>query len=533
MNHPSLCAHAGYLASEKFKCDFQSALKAALLAKKLAVAHQPAVTAQQAFPSSHIFICRECNGKSGNSLLCSIPSPSFFCRASACRTAHVARKVAPLVSVDVETLEVHCEECKCVLINEHIDTLKMELLPDLIKILNPTQPPGTALLQQFMTPPTVFGGQGGIEFGLKGMFNAGNSCFINAVLQCICHLHCVREFFLSGRHLPESCPYCKSESSCNTAPSSSSYPQVSSNADDVASHARGCLACELDGILQEMYTPGSSLGPVTPHRFIYALWLQSKNLAGYQQHDAHEFFICCIDEISKACEAYSKSSSLQLGPLFGGSCLSSVTCNSCGAVSGNEELFRDISLDISGDGCDALSLNACLQRFTRVEMLDADASHVCPTCQGNSFSKQLSVTRPPSVLCLHLKRFEHDVSSGRFTKIDRHVRAVDFASFACAMLMLFLSQVSFPFLLDLSPHVEGTSLSRPVTYTLKASNTQHRCDVHRWPLTVYGLSGSCHSHWKYGQGYCFILIFCFTQHHNSHKVTMYHGFLRVALGLFP
>jgi hypothetical protein len=429
MNHPSLCSHAGYLDSETFKSDFQCALKSALLAKKLAMLHQPAVAVQPALPSPHPFICQECNGKSGNSLLCSIARPSFLCRAKACRTAHSARVAAPLVTVDFETLEVYCEECKCVVINEHIDTLKITLLPDLIKTLNLIQPLSTAHLQHFMTPPTAFGGNGVIEFGLKGMFNAGNSCFINAVLQCICHLHTVRSFFLSGHHLPENCTYCKSEPSSNTVPTLSAFPLANSNADDGSSFTRGCLACELDGIIQEMYTPGSSLGPVMPHRFIHALWLQSKNLAGYQQHDAHEFFICCIDELSKACEAYNKSSSLQMGPLFGGSCLSSVTCNACGAVSGNEEFFRDISLDISGDVCDALTLNDCLQRFTRVEMLDADASHVCPTCHGNSFSKQISVTRPPFVLCLHLKRFDHDVSSGRFTKIDRHVNLVDTSFF--------------------------------------------------------------------------------------------------------
>jgi ubiquitin carboxyl-terminal hydrolase 22/27/51 len=159
-----------------------------------------------------------------------------------------------------------------------------------------------------------------------------------------------------------------------------------------------------------------------PHRFIYALWLQSKNLAGYQQHDAHEFFICCIDELSKACEVYGKNGNLQIGTIFSGRCLSSVTCNACGAVSGNEELFRDISLDISGDGCDAMCLNDCLHRFSRVEALDSDTSRICSTCHGSSFSKHLSVTHPPSLLCLHLKRFEHDSSSGRFTKIDRHVR---------------------------------------------------------------------------------------------------------------
>jgi hypothetical protein len=105
------------------------------------------------------------------------------------------------------------------------------------------------------------------------------------------------------------------------------HSQANGSADDGVHNLQGCLACELDGIIQDMYTPGSSSGPVMPHRFIYALWLQSKNLAGYQQHDAHEFFICCVDELSKACEAYSKSSSLQIGPLFSGSCLSSVALN--------------------------------------------------------------------------------------------------------------------------------------------------------------------------------------------------------------
>jgi hypothetical protein len=55
---------------------------------------------------------------------------------------------APLVAVDIETLEIYCEECKCVLINQHIDALKMVLLPDLIKQLNPIQPPGLQHLQQ-------------------------------------------------------------------------------------------------------------------------------------------------------------------------------------------------------------------------------------------------------------------------------------------------------------------------------------------------------------------------------------------------
>lgn len=237
--------------------------------------------------------------------------------------------------------------------------------------------------------------------------------------------------FLSGRHMPENCSYCKTDPTLNCALASNAFHHMSTNADDGICNLRGCLACELDGVIQEMYTPGGSLGPVMPHRFIHALWLQSKNLAGYLQHDAHEFFICCIDELSKACDAYSKNSSYQLGPLFSGSCLSSVTCNTCGAVSGNEEIFRDISLDISGDCCDALSLDDCLRRFTRVETLDADVARVCPTCHGNLFSKELSFTRPPSLLCLHLKRFEHDASFGRFTKIDRHVSLVGHVCLMC------------------------------------------------------------------------------------------------------
>ena len=451
MSHSANCSHHEYLFSENFKHDLRYALKASLLAKKMATLPllesqllQVPLAIQSVNPSPHVFLCCECQGNSGNSLLCSIARPSFFCSAKACRRAHAALAVSPLVTLDVDTLEVYCEECKCVLVNEQIDNLKTMVLPDLIKTLSTNLPTGPPHLHQFTTTSALVDGHGGIEFGLKGMFNAGNSCFINAVLQCICHLHSVRAFFLSGRHLPENCPYFKTDVGFKFSSGPNAFAHISSNADDGASNLKGCLACELDGIIQDMYTPGSSLGPIMPHRFIHVLWLQSKNLAGYLQHDAHEFFICCIDELSKACEAYSKSSSFQLGPLFGGSCLSSVTCNSCGAVSGNEELFRDISLDISGDCSDALSLRDCLRRFTRVETLDTDVSRVCPTCHGNSFSKQLSVTRPPSLLCLHLKRFEHDTSSGRFTKIDRHVNLVSMPSFALNHTCLLLSgNVSF------------------------------------------------------------------------------------------
>lgn len=96
-----------------------------------------------------------------------------------------------------------------------------------------------------------------------------------------------------------------------------------------------------------------------------------------------------------------------------------VKCEQCSHCSNKFDPFLDLSLDISK----ADSLQRALSRFTAVELLDNGAKvYQCERCkQKVKAKKQLTVSKAPYVLTVHLKRFE----AHRSEKIDRKV---DFTS---------------------------------------------------------------------------------------------------------
>lgn len=60
----------------------------------------------------------------------------------------------------------------------------------------------------------------------------------------------------------------------------------------------------------------------------------------------------------------------------------------------------------------AASLVGCLHRFVRPESLGPGERWTCERCRLQQRAvKQMSIRRLPPVLCLHVKRFEHTVSS--------------------------------------------------------------------------------------------------------------------------
>lgn len=225
--------------------------------------------------------------------------------------------------------------------------------------------------------------------------------------------------------------------------------------------------------------------PFSPHRFLLQTWRCTDHLAGYEQQDAHDFYISTMnalhthigeslileqeDRVRGLVETYarenentfslppSKPLDLTLVPAealkgvtlyandafsdekcecvthkcFAGFLRSDVTCLSCKAVSTVKEAFLDIPIDLEGlqsrDG-NGLSLIDGLNHFTHAELLDA---FHCARCASRSTcTKQLSIDQLPLTLCFHLKRFKHTLTSTR--KID--------------------SYMAFPFHLDMTPY---------------------------------------------------------------------------------
>ncbi|XP_055625466.1 ubiquitin carboxyl-terminal hydrolase nonstop [Toxorhynchites rutilus septentrionalis] len=277
------------------------------------------------------------------------------------------------------------------------------------------------------------------SIGLRGLLNLGSTCFMNCIVQALIHTPLLRDYFLAERH------------------------------ECTAKTAAKCLVCEVSRLFQEFYS--GARGPLSLHRLLHLIWNHARHLAGYEQQDAHEFFIATLDvlhrhckismnEIAAAAAEKSKHSQQQqqqqqdnnptqcnciIDQIFTGGLQSDVVCQSCNGVSTTIDPFWDISLDLGeaqnqGYGGPPKSLIDCLERFTRAEHLGSSAKIKCSSCKTYQEStKQLSMRTLPIVASFHLKRFEHS------SLIDKKISTF----------------ISFPAELDMTPFMSKKKSDQP------------------------------------------------------------------------
>ncbi|KAL7025402.1 hypothetical protein ACKWTF_013463 [Chironomus riparius] len=214
------------------------------------------------------------------------------------------------------------------------------------------------------------------RLGLRGLFNLGSTCFMNCIIQVLIHTPVLRDYFLSDRH------------NCKLA---------------------SCMVCEINNIFQEFYSGKST--PISLHDLLVLIWKNASHLAGYRQHDSHEFFIAILNLLHTHFRDSSKGTQTDpcnciIDEIFTGELLSDLVCTTCHHVSPTFEPFKDLSLDLSFDtGNQPKSLIHCLERFTRLEHLGVKLT--CSKCNTErEFTKELSIETLPIIASFHLKRFE-------------------------------------------------------------------------------------------------------------------------------
>uniref|UniRef100_A0A8D2B1M1 Ubiquitin carboxyl-terminal hydrolase n=1 Tax=Sciurus vulgaris TaxID=55149 RepID=A0A8D2B1M1_SCIVU len=184
-----------------------------------------------------------------------------------------------------------------------------------------------------------------------GLKNTGNTCYVNATLQCLTYTPPLANYMLS-QEPSQTCP-----------------PH------------RVCMLCVMRAhMTRALHHPGDVIRPLPALAAGFHTW---------QQEDAHEFLLFTLDALQKACRRGHKQPGARsqditlMHQIFGGCWRSQIKCLCCNGLSDTFEPYLDITLDI-------MAAQSVQQALEQLKM---------PAC------KTVSLQTASKVLMLVLKRF--------------------------------------------------------------------------------------------------------------------------------
>lgn len=241
---------------------------------------------------------------------------------------------------------------------------------------------------------------------LTGLNNLGNTCFINAVVQCLRHTEPLFEYCIHGNY----------EDDINTT----------------ISNMKGELMKAFAKLVHSMSRTNSNV-PASLKDFHGQLRTFTSCFPSNSQQDAQEFLRYLlqglhedvntvrtllppvtqgIDEAlsesqksNEACQRYLRNDNSKIIDIFLGQLRSKLQCLVCGHTSVTFDPFWDLSVSIP-KGSNKVSIQQCLDLFTKEEILDGDEKPTCSECKTRQkCSKRFSIHKFPHILVLHIKRF--------------------------------------------------------------------------------------------------------------------------------
>ena len=254
----------------------------------------------------------------------------------------------------------------------------------------------------------------------SGLQNLGNTCFLNAVLQCLTYTPALANFFLNNEHQKHK----------NLSSGFNSLYEMGNLVKNTLVHSK------------------NKHHAVPPTAFVKNIRALSKTFKKGRQEDSHEFARCLLDSMHKRCcmldQNGKKFGANPIDPeskqaettfiwrIFGGQLRSCVTCQSCG----RESVKLDPCMDVSLECAKVKSLEQALKLFTRVEVLDGDNKYRCEGCKKLSRArKQFSVDKAPNVLQIQLKRFEFvPFGRGKLSQFIEYPLVLDLTSYLTSSL---------------------------------------------------------------------------------------------------
>ena len=255
---------------------------------------------------------------------------------------------------------------------------------------------------------------------LTGLRNLGNTCFMNAVLQCLCNTAPLSMFFVTGQ-----------------------YRYAINRANKMGTS--GELAEEYGELVSALWLRGYK--SLSPTYFKQSLSKFAPQFAGTSQQDCQEFCSYLLDGLHEDLNMISKKeyvkhpeldrfSDVEAGrimwdlhtkrddsiiqKLFQGQLKSSVRCRTCNYESKSFDPFTFLSLSVPPRSS-RTSLEVLLKEFTQQELVSGSDAWVCPKCKGpREAVKSICTWKLPKILIVHLKRFYYE---GPFrSKLNTHIK---------------------------------------------------------------------------------------------------------------
>jgi ubiquitin C-terminal hydrolase len=218
-----------------------------------------------------------------------------------------------------------------------------------------------------------------------GLFNLGNTCFMNAALQCLVYT-------------PPLYNYLTTRKLTNT-------------------HGFNPLN-EMSKLAKNMFSQKAN-NCVSPKEMAHNL----KNIGHFRlgrQEDSHEFIITLIDKMEDVMLKQYKNKldkrvaeTNPIHQIFGGYLRSQVECIDSKYISNTYDPFVGISLQLDSGS----SIEKCFRQYIEPDILEGKNAYKCPlTKKYERAKKRLTIHEAPPVLILHLKRFN---IFGK--KINKHI----------------------------------------------------------------------------------------------------------------
>ena len=283
----------------------------------------------------------------------------------------------------------------------------------------PSVPPSAA--PSARSSPT--GKKGRMSPGQTGLRNLGNTCFMNACLQCLSHTHPFTKYILN---LTERQNGLKRRETMDLAREVTVSLRRRNAEPEVPDGQELSLAVNTYNLFRVMWSSSGKWPVVTPSAFLSSVWSTLPDFQGYLQHDALEFLCNFLDKLDADLRAkrffYRIRGGVQqtVVSLFEGKVLSQVVCDRCKTRSTREQLSSFLTLDLdfnnnepeASDGrsqsvrgkpaAPAVDLTDCLAHFVRTERIEGYECDKCKTAQRAT--KRVGISEFPDVLLLHINR---------------------------------------------------------------------------------------------------------------------------------